>query len=212
MRKKHWAKDMIAQRTDCVIYTPEEMRGNWKSLAPGEEIRVEIGSGKGDYWIKMSHQYPEILWIAIEKDESCVGITLKKALDCTEKNMKIINGDAASLYEWFGDNEVDVIHLNFSDPWPKKRQTKRRLTYGTFLDNYRNILKPDGKVIMKTDNAKLFEYSLVSFGENGWKLSEVSVDYRRDEHPEDAITEYEASFMELGQPIYRAVWNVVKEG
>ena len=207
MRKKHWAPDMIAQRTDCVISDPGELRGNWKQLAGDSQIRVEIGSGKGDYWISMAHRYPDCLWIAVEKDESCVGIALKKCLDNTTENMKIINGDAAEIEQWFAEDEIDVIHLNFSDPWPKKRQTKRRLTYGTFLDSYRKILKEDGLVIMKTDNAKLFEYSLVSFGDNGWHLEEVSVDYRREPHDEDAITEYEASFMALGQPIYRAIWK-----
>ena len=211
MRKKHWAKDMIAQRTDCVIAAPEEMKGCWRELAADREIRVEIGSGKGDYWISMAHLYPDCLWIAVEKDESCVGIALKKCLDNTTSNMKIINGDATDIDKWFDENEVDVIHLNFSDPWPKKRQTKRRLTYGTFLQQYNRILKKGGRVIMKTDNVTLFEYSLVSFDENGWHLKEVSVDYRRDPHQEDAITEYEASFMELGQPIYRAMWQVEKE-
>lgn len=211
MRKKHWAKDMIAQRTDCVIANPEEMKGRWKLLAGDKEIRVEIGSGKGDYWIGMSHLYPDCLWIAVEKDESCVGITLKKSLDCTSDNMKIINGDAAEIGNWFEDNEIDVIHLNFSDPWPKKRQTKRRLTYGTFLDSYRRILKDTGKVIMKTDNSQLFEYSLVSFDAADWQLLEVSVNWREKEHPEDTITEYEANFMALGQPIYRAVWRPVRK-
>ena len=125
--------------------------------------------------------------------------------------MKIINGDAAEIGNWFEDNEIDVIHLNFSDPWPKKRQTKRRLTYGTFLDSYRRILKDTGKVIMKTDNSQLFEYSLVSFDAADWQLLEVSVNWREKEHPEDTITEYEANFMALGQPIYRAVWRPVRK-
>lgn len=211
MRKKHWAKDMIAQRTDCVIASPEEMKGRWKLLAGDREIRVEIGSGKGDYWIGMSHLYPDYLWVAIEKDESCVGITLKKCLENTTDNMKIINGDAAEIGNWFEENEIDVIHLNFSDPWPKKRQTKRRLTYGTFLESYRRILKENGRIIMKTDNAQLFEYSLISFDEADWQLLEVSVNWREKEHPEDVITEYEANFMALGQPIYRAVWRPVRK-
>ncbi len=211
MRKKPWANDMIQSRTDCVISNPEEMKGTWRQFAQNGEVHVEIGSGKGDYWINMSHMYPESAWIAIEKNTDCAAISLKKSLDCTLPCMKLIVKDAAMIDEWFAENEADVLHLNFSDPWPKKSHTKRRLTYGSFLDSYKKILKPSGKLIMKTDNKKLFEYSLVSFSQNGWYLEDASVDYRRDEHPEDAITEYERNFMELGQPIYRAVWKYREE-
>ena len=207
MRKKPWAKEMIASRTDCVVEQPESLRGRWNKYSQNGEVRVEIGSGKGDYWISMAHLYPECAWIAIEKSVDCAAIALKKSLDNTLDNMKLIINDAANIEQWFAENEIDVIHLNFSDPWPKKSHTKRRLTYGTFLEQYRRILKEDGKLIMKTDNASLFEFSLLSFEENGWKLAEVSVDWRRNEHPEDAITEYERNFMELAQPIYRAVWR-----
>ncbi len=207
MRKKPWAKDMIESRTDCVIATPEEMAGNWHSFGK-EEIIVEIGAGKGDYWIGMGNMHPEQLWIAVEKDMSAAGIALKKSLEKTGENMKFIQKDAAAISTWFADGEVDCIHLNFSDPWPKKSHTKRRLTYGSFLQQYAQILKEDGTIIMKTDNAQLFEYSLVSFADAKWRLKDVSVDYRREVHDEDTITEYESNFMALGQPIYRAVWMV----
>ena len=206
MRKKPWAKDMIASRTDCVIADPASYASKWAQFSESGEVRVEIGSGKGDYWINMAHMYPEIAFIAVEKSEDCAAISLKKCLENTTDNMKLIVDDAANITEWFAENEIDVIHLNFSDPWPKKGHTKRRLTYRSFLDSYKRILKDDGLIIMKTDNMKLFEYSLVSFSQAGWYLKDVSIDYRRDEHPEDAITEYEHNFMELGQPIYRAIW------
>ena len=211
MRKKPWAKDMIASRTDCVISEQEKMAGHWSQFSRSGEVRVEIGSGKGDYWINMAHLYPEAAFIAIEKNTDCAAISLKKCLDNTSDNMKLIVDDASKIETWFNENEIDVIHLNFSDPWPKKGHTKRRLTYRSFLDSYKRILKPDGKIVMKTDNMKLFEYSLVSFSNSDWYLREVSVDYRRDEHPEDVITEYESNFMALGQPIYRAVWQLTKE-
>ena len=206
MRKKKWAKPYIEERTDTVIQAPETCKGRWREILGTKEVRLEIGAGKGSYWIGMGEKYPDTGWIALEKSPDAAAIGLKKCLT-PGSNMKYIVGDAEGIDEWFAPGEVDVIHLNFSDPWPKKRQTKRRLTYGTFLDSYRKILKEDGLVIMKTDNAKLFEYSLVSFGDNGWHLEEVSVDYRREPHDEDAITEYEASFMALGQPIYRAIWK-----
>ena len=100
-----------------------------------------------------------------------------------------------------------MIHLNFSDPWPKKRYAKRRLSSATFLDQYKRILSRNGEIQMKTDNSALFEYSLIEFQNAGFKMVEVSVDYRREKHDEDAITEYEQKFISLGQPIYRCVWR-----
>ncbi len=210
MRKKTWAPEMIKSRTDCVIENPSELQGKWNELYNGKVV-VEIGAGKGDYWINMAHKYPDELWIAVEKDVSCAGIALKKSLENTAENMKFIVNDADEIETWFAENEVDRIHLNFSDPWPKKGHTKRRLTYASFLDSYKKILKEDGCIVMKTDNAKLFEFSLVSFAHNGFMLEEVSVDYRRDVHDEDAITEYEHNFMELGQPIYRAIFKPISK-
>lgn len=211
MRKKPWANDMISQRTDCVIDDPASLAGKWKETFGFGELIVEIGAGKGDYWISMGNNNPEQLWVAVEKDHSAAGLALKKSIDQTGKNMKFIVADAAEIGSWFGEGEVDRIHLNFSDPWPKRSHRKRRLTHEGFLNEYRRILVSGGTIVMKTDNAQLFEYSLLSFGDNGWKLQEVSVDYRRQQHPEDAITEYENRFMELGQPIYRGIWAAEKE-
>jgi len=207
MRKKPWANEMIASRTDCVITDPAALKGSWKQFSVNGEVHLEIGAGKGDYWIQMGNMYPETAWIALEKNYDCAAIALKKSLEQTGSNMKFIIGDAALAGEWFAEGELDVIHLNFSDPWPKKSHAKRRLTSVSFLKDYRTILKKDGKIIFKTDNSSLFEYSLLSFEEEGWKLTDVSVDFRRNEHPEDAITEYERNFMAVGQPIYRAVWQ-----
>ncbi|NLZ76331.1 MAG: tRNA (guanosine(46)-N7)-methyltransferase TrmB [Erysipelotrichia bacterium] len=207
MRKKPWAKDMIQQRTDCVISDPATLKGDWSSFGY-DIIVVEVGAGKGDYWIGMGNKNPEELWIAVEKNIDASAIALKKSINHTKENMKFIVGDVDKIDLWFEDNEVDRIHLNFSDPWPKKAHTKRRLTYDTFLNKYQKVLKKDGCIIMKTDNAKLFEYSLVTFSENKWFLKEVSVDFRRETHDEDVITEYENNFMQLDQPIYRAIFQV----
>ena len=209
MRKKPWANDMIASRTDCVIADPTEMKGKWHQFG-FKTIAVEIGAGKGDYWIGMAHLYPDTLWIAIEKNYDAAAIALKKSIDNTLDNMKFIVADAAHINEWFDTNEVDRIHLNFSDPWPKKAHTKRRLTYGTFLADYHNILTEDGCIVMKTDNRKLFEFSLVSFNKSNYQMEEVYLDYRETEHADDVITEYEHNFMEKGQPIYRAVFKPVR--
>lgn len=211
MRKKPWANDMIAQRTDCVIYEPAAMAGKWAESSGLQTVVVEIGAGKGDYWIGMGNMHQDELWIAVEKDTSAAAVALKKSIDNTGSNMKFIVDDAAEISSWFNENEVDRIHLNFSDPWPKKAHSKRRLTYGSFLNDYSRILKDKGTIVMKTDNQKLFEFSLVSFADTKFRLTDVSVDFRREEHNEDTITEYENRFMSLNQPIYRAVWQLNKE-
>ena len=209
MRKKPWAKDMIASRTDCVISDPAEHAGKWAQFSKSGEVRVEIGSGKGDYWINMAHMYPEIAFIAVEKSIDCAAISLKKCLDDTTDNMKLIVDDAAKIDEWFAENEIDVIHLNFSDPWPKKRTGKRRLTSSSFLDSYLNVLEDKGKLYFKTDNTGLFEYSLVSMDEK-WKLEEVSLNFDSEAN-DDAISEYERRFREEKVPIKRAVFSKRKQ-
>ena len=102
----------------------------------------------------------------------------------------LIQKDAANISEWFSAGEVDVIHLNFSDPWPKKRYAKRRLSSSQFLDQYAQILSDEGQIQMKTDNSSLFEYSLIEFQNAGYRMIEISVDYRRETHDEDVMTEY----------------------
>lgn len=192
---------------DVIVRNCETMAGKWHELLQKEELHVEIGSGKGDYWIKMSDLYPDAGWIGIEKNVNVAAIALKKVEDSEHLNRRFIVDDAQAIDTWFAENEIDVIHLNFSDPWPKKRASKHRLSHTSFLKRYEKILKKEGKLIMKTDNAKLFEFSVLEFQNNGWVMDEFSVDYRRDEHPEDVITEYETRFMNLNQPIYRAVWH-----
>ena len=162
--------------------------------------------------VQMAQKYPDIAWVGVEKNINVAALAVRKytQLEQQPDNMLYIQGDAEVIDTWFAQGEVDVIHLNFSDPWPKKRAHKKRLSNHAFIARYAHILKPDGEIQMKTDNSALFEYSLMEFQEEGWRLKEVSVDYRREEHAEDVITEYERRFLEKGQPIYRAVF--VKNG
>lgn len=208
VRRLKWAKEFL-ENANVVVQQPEEYKGKWNELFQCECIHLEIGSGKGDYWIKMSEMYPDIAWIGMEKNESVAAFAVKKAeIDC--ENRKFIQHDAMHLLSYF-DKEIDVIHLNFSDPWPKKRTTKRRLSHENFTSIYKQILKDDGEIQMKTDNADLFEYSLVNILKEGFTLQEMSVDFRRETHDEDAISEYEQKFMNKGNPIYRAVFKKVVE-
>ena len=206
MRKKVWAKPYLEKRSDVIVIDASANVGNWKKIIPGEKLHIEIGSGKGDYWVKMAALYANESWIGIEKSSDAAAVAIKKCPD-NPANMRFINDDAQYLSDWFDENEVDVIHLNFSDPWPKKGHAKRRLTAKSFLEQYYRILSKEGIIIMKTDNSKLFEYSLLTFASEGWELIDVSVDFRRENHDEDVITEYEANFMEKGQSIYRGIWR-----
>ena len=208
MRKLKWAHDLLLE-ADVVVQTPQSQAGNWKQLLNCHELRVEIGSGKGDYWVGMAQLNPDQGWVGVEKNESAAGLSVRKSQESEAlSNIRFIWGDAEAIETWFAPHEVDVIHLNFSDPWPKRRTTKRRLSNGRFLKKYEQVLSEQGQIIMKTDNSSLFEYSLIEFELEGWKLQEVSVDFRRETHDEDVITEYEQRFMSKGQPIYRAIWSV----
>lgn len=207
MRKVKWAVDYLKD-ANCLVEEPNALKGIWKDRFGQKKIHVEIGCGKGNYSLNMAKLYPEEAFIAIEKNESAAGIAAKKFDDTGQyENLALIQNDAVSISEWFAPGEIDVIHLNFSDPWPKKRYAKRRLSSSQFLDQYAQILNDDGQIQMKTDNSSLFEYSLLEFQNAGYHMLEISVDYRRETHDEDVMTEYEEKFVSLGQPIYRCVWT-----
>ena len=208
MRKLPWAQDFLKEQ-EVVVPDASALAGAWKQTLKRAELHVEIGTGKGDYWVQMAQKYPDIAWVGVEKNINVAALAVRKytQLEQQPDNMLYIQGDAEVIDTWFAQGEVDVIHLNFSDPWPKSGYAKRRLSHARFLKQYEALLNPQGQVIMKTDNPKLFEFSLTEFSRENWQLREVSVDFRRQPHPEDAITEYEQKFMDLGQPIYRAVWQ-----
>lgn len=208
MRKLPWAEDFLKEQ-EVVIKEPSTYAGKWKQLLNKDVLHVEIGTGKGDYWILMSQKQPENGWIGIEKNNNVAALAVRKytKLEAPMENVAFINDDAENIQNWFEKGEVDVIHLNFSDPWPKKRAHKKRLSNEKFIRQYADILNEDGEIQMKTDNSSLFEYSVIEFQKCGWFLHDFSVDFRRSEHDEDAISEYERKFMEKGQPIYRAVWK-----
>ena len=192
-----------------VIFNPEAYKGKWKTAINKESLCIEIGSGKGDFWIEMSNNNPNIGWIALEKDKNVSVSALRKTNSEENCNRVWIVNDADNLNNYFAENEVSSIYLNFSDPWPKKRNHKRRLTHYRFLETYDRILVDSGNVIMKTDNRELFEYSLQQFSLAHWLLIYLSLDYKNLENCEDAYTEYERKFVQEGKRIYRAIWKKV---
>ncbi len=206
LRKRNWSEAVFDQYKDYTVTEFESIKGNWKKELNTDVLHVEIGAGRGDYWHQLAEQFPKRGIVAMEKDFTASSIALKKIGDYPALNKRFIYDDAAKLTEMFGPLEIDVIHLNFSDPWPKKRHAKRRLTYKTKLDDYYDLLSDDGEIWMKTDNQSLFNYSLVSVGSHKFELVEVDVDFRKVEQ-DDPQSEYERKFVGLGQPIYRAIWR-----
>ncbi len=207
MRKKKWAEPWIKEHNDYIYVLPVDKKGNWHKLLNCQELHLEIGMGKGDYIIGMSNLYPDCGWVGMEKDISAAATAARKVIDNEYdiNNNRMIYDDAINLENWFDENEVDVIHLNFSDPWPKKHYHKRRLTSDIFLNIYKKILKVQGQIIMKTDNQDLFDYSKEYLLNNNFNIIEENRDYRSNKHEEDVITEYENKFISLGMPIYRLV-------
>ena len=203
MRLKHvkGAHEKI-EASEIVIKNPEDYKGKYQALFLNDHpIHIEIGTGKGDFIIGMAKKYPMINFIGIEKYDS----VLVRAIEKVEEplpNLKFIRADATYIEEVF-DHEVDVIYLNFSDPWPKKRHAHRRLTSPEFLKRYDSLFKEKKEIIMKTDNRKLFEYSLISFNEYGYHFEEISLDLYHDDLTDNVATEYEKKFHNLGFPIYK---------
>lgn len=203
-RNKPWADDFLAANAGLVIQAPKENKGKWKELFGNTNpIHLEIGTGKGQFLVGMAKQFPSINFIGVEIAKSIIVAAAQKVIESEQKNLLLLNEDANDLLELFEENEISTIYLNFSDPWPKNRHEKRRLSYHTFLSQYDTLLTKEGKLIMKTDNRTLFEYSLVSFSSFGLQLEEVSLDLHKLDDPTNIMTEYEEKFSSKGQPIYR---------
>lgn len=199
------ANDII-ENFDRFIKDREKLQG---ILNTDKKICIEIGMGKGDFISNMAKLNPDNVYIGIELSPQVLALAIKKLNRFEEengislKNLYFMSFDALKLLDYFSENQVDVLYLNFSDPWPKKRHTKRRLTYKDFLENYKKVLKKDGIIEFKTDNRGLFEYSLVSMQNFGMKFIEVYLDLHKTE-VFNVETEYEKKFSPFG-PIYKLV-------
>lgn len=203
------AKDIVAD-SPYVIQEPALWRGRWDSLwkAP-RPIHLEIGMGKGRFLMEMSRNHPENNYLGMELYDSVLlrAIQKRQSLDEPLENLYFLCTDARTLTDIFGKNEVRKIYLNFSDPWPKARHAKRRLTSRQFLERYRQILPPDGTVEFKTDNRDLFEFSLLEVRESGWNLTAYTYDLHGDStmNQGNIMTEYEEKFSARGNPIYKLI-------
>ena len=204
LRNKPWAKDKLLENPQLVVQSPEQYRGNWNDVfANSQPLHIEIGTGKGRFIMEMAKANPEVNYIGIELQESVIVSALDRLIEVELPNCKLMNVDAAELSKYFAPGDINRVYLIFSDPWPKTKHAKRRLTYKSFLSVYEEILVPSGEIHFKTDNQGLFEYSLTSFSEYGLLLTYVSLDLHQSEFLGNIMTEYEEKFSAKGNRIYR---------
>lgn len=204
MRKKKNCDARMERCADIWIREPEAFKGEWsKRFGNDNPIHIEIGCGKGNFVVGMAKMHPDVNFIAIEKVEDVIVMAMEKAKAASLTNVLFMDMDAEKIEDVFERGEIRRIYLNFSDPWKKKKQAKRRLTHKRFLDRYKAVLLEGDYIYFKTDNKALFEFSINSFAEENFKLSNVTFDLHNSDFEGNVMTEYEKRFSEMGQPIYR---------
>lgn len=205
MRKK---KNLDPRMEACAalwIKEPTEYKDRWRELKPDAALlRLELGCGKGRFTAETAAAHPEDLYVAVERVPDAMVIAMERCKNLGLTNVFFIDGDAAALSDYFAPDEVDLIYINFCDPWPSVKHSRRRLTHEDFLRGYRQVLREGGQIHFKTDNHDLFEWSLFQFPKAGFELSEVT----RNLHEHGVcgvMTDYEEKFHSMGTPINRCV-------
>lgn len=191
MRKRKWVDEFLKEEKEYLISDAFNFA----------DIYLEIGMGMGDFIVESAKRNPDLFYIGLEKDATCVARAIKKAKEMNVSNLKIIHNDASKLLELFKPSTISRIYLHFSDPWPKKGHHKRRLTYNTFLKIYDSLLKANGDLIFKTDNHDFYLDSLEYFNTSSLKIETNDDNYHRIKRDEP-LTAYETKFMNLGLPIH----------
>lgn len=210
LRKKPHTEEKLKNFSDFVTLEKigEECQGKWAEKFGGDVARkfyVELGTGKGDFITQMAEINPNINFLGLEAEAEVVLKAARKLVEKNLSNVRLAVFDINGIENIFAENEVDRFYINFCDPWPKKRHAKRRLTYVTFLEKYKKILKAEGEIHFKTDNRDLFDFSLEQFELAGLKVRDVNFDLHADEPPENIRTEYENKFSAQGVKINRCV-------
>lgn len=202
LRNVKGAKEII-DNSSYIIKNPIDYKGDYQKIFENNNpIHIEIGMGKGDFIIENAKKYPNINFIGIEKFDSVIVRAVQKLENEQIPNLKLIKIDANEIDDVF-DKEISVIYLNFSDPWPKARHAKRRLSSEIFLNKYDSVFIDKKRIIMKTDNRKLFEYSIKSFTDYGYKIEDISLNLYEDDIKNNVPTEYETRFHNRGCLIYK---------
>ncbi|EIA4846001.1 tRNA (guanosine(46)-N7)-methyltransferase TrmB [Staphylococcus pseudintermedius] len=203
MRNKPWAESYLTEHNDIVDLEAVHAHQVSEWFERQQPIHIEVGSGMGKFITTLAQQIPHINYVAIERDKNVMIRVLDKVREHNLTNIKLLCNDAVILTDYFRQGEVDRIYLNFSDPWPKKRHAKRRLTYRSFLALYQQILREDGELHFKTDNRGLFAYSLESMSQFGMYFTKINLNLHQEDEGDNIPTEYEHKFAEKGSRIYR---------
>lgn len=209
LRRKPWIDEAIKDYADIVRFGPlEELAGRWQEeFGRTAPLYVELGTGKGRFISGLAERHRDINFIGIEAQQDVLFYAARKVRDKGLTNVRLLVFDINGITNIFAPGEVDRFYINFCDPWPKARHAKRRLTYRSFLEKYRGLLKPDGELHFKTDNRPLFDFSLEEFRESGLRLRNVTYDLHAKGAPgqsENIMTEYEEKFSAKGTKINRA--------
>lgn len=203
LRHRKWGDEFLLENKN-LIKDKDNLDQDFIDFINHDNLRLEIGVGRGDFIVQMALANPDTYFLGVEMSSMALAIAGKKVLENEIKNILLVNIDMHYLFEKIGENKFDVIYLNFSDPWPKKRQHKRRLTYPTCLNEYYKELKKGGKVIFKTDNDLLFEDSIPYFEESPLEIVSITRNYDVLDN-DDKMTEYEKKFRGLNTPIKRLI-------
>ena len=204
MRRKPKLNSRIDKCAHLLIAKPEMLCGCWFEEFNYSELHIELGCGKGGFTVETAKNEPDVLLVALEKISNVIVIALERTGESRLQNVRYINKPADYLADYFGKGEVSRIYINFCDPWPANRHKKRRLTGPTFLEMYKQVLRPDGEIHFKTDNQPLFEFSLEEFQRCGFTLTEVTYDLHEN-GVVGVMTDYEAKFHEQSMPIYKCI-------
>lgn len=205
MRRKPNLIPRMEKCAEFLISEPEKMPGKWKETGKGYELlNLELGCGKGKFTAELAAAEPDSLTVAVEKVPDAMVVAMERAKNGSLENTRFISGDVSNLKTMFADGEVDVLYINFCDPWPKSRDAKLRLTAPGFLRIYADILTEGGEIRFKTDNTPLFDWSAERFSEEGWELIELTHDLHAA-GPVGIMTDYESKFYAQGMKINKLV-------
>ena len=203
MRKMKNLEPRMERCAALRIQAPEEKKGHWRELKPEcTQLWVEVGCGKGKFTAETAQANPDVLLIAVERCREAMVVAMEKARDMGLTNVYYIDMDVAEIENIFAPGEIDRLFINFPDPWPRKKNAKRRLTHRGFLDKYCRVVREGGEFHFKTDNAPLFAFSLEEFAACGLETKNVTDDLHKD-GPVGIMTGYEEKFHALGTPIHR---------
>lgn len=202
MRNKPWAIDYLESNDQLVDVNNNYSKKIKEFFSKDQPLHIEVGTGMGTFITTLAQNNPDINYVGIEIDKNVMIRVTEKVVDLGLENVRLVLLDANKLMDYFNENEVDKVYLNFSDPWPKNRHAKRRLTHSNFLSSYKQLLKENTIVEFKTDNRGLFEFSLISMNTYGMKFENLNLDVHDDEPETNIRTEYEEKFSQRGHKIY----------